>query len=326
MLKVSIIIPIYNAEKYIARCLESVLNQTYKNIEIVCVDDCGTDKSLEIVEQYQKKFGNKVIIIKTLVNQGSGAARDLGIEKATGEYLTFLDSDDYIKKDCIQKYMEVIEQENAEVVIGGFIRKKNGKENTIIPKNEQDMWLFSSSCHKLYKTSFLRSEGINFRGTRRYEDEPFSYRILLAKSKLALIDYAGYYYAYNNDSMTQSRKSDRSDIFFEYVDLILAFYKEVIEFVPDCNLEIFKYCIFSKMTACFLYNARGCGSKKMNILYKKYNRTLLFLFGETIKNKYLTFFKILPSEDAKTHYSTWLVACFRRIKIDKILFLIDSKL
>ena len=327
MEKVTVIIPVYNVEKYIVRCLESVLYQTYKNIEIICVDDCGTDASMDIVRQYRERFEEKIHIVTCPRNQGLGAARDLGMESAVGDYVTFLDSDDYLEQNCIQKYVDAIKQENAELVIGGYIRVKDEKFISAIPKNKyEDVWLYSSSCHKMYKSSFLKMHGINFRGVRRYEDEQFTYRVLIAKPKIALINYAGYYYVYNNNSITQNKKRDRSVIFLEYIKLILKFYKEVIDMVSTEDQEIFKYCILSKLIACFLYNAQGCGIKRISVLYKEYDDAICLMFGKRVRNSYLTFRKKLADEDIKTHYATWAVMFFRKFKMDKVLFWIDSKM
>ncbi len=121
MSKISIIIPVYNSEKVIARCLESVLNQDYKNIEIIIINDGSKDRSQEIIEQYSKIDG-RIKIIKT-ENQGVSSARNLGIQNASGKYVCFLDADDYVDKDM---YNELVKQikENDMVICRMETRKR----------------------------------------------------------------------------------------------------------------------------------------------------------------------------------------------------------
>lgn len=112
--KVSIIIPVYNAEKFLNKCLDSVINQTFKDIEIVCVNDGSKDNSLNILKEYQKKDNRIVIIDKA--NQGVSAARNDGIRKSTGEYITFVDSDDWLELDAIECVYNSITEKNVDVV------------------------------------------------------------------------------------------------------------------------------------------------------------------------------------------------------------------
>ena len=107
-MKVSIIIPIYNVESYIIECLESVFSQTYKDIEVIVVDDCGTDNSMLLVQQFVSTHDSSTfIIIHHDKNKGVSAARNTGIKAATGEYLYFLDSDDYLTPDCIESFVSL---------------------------------------------------------------------------------------------------------------------------------------------------------------------------------------------------------------------------
>lgn len=125
MNKVSVIIPVFNSEKYIARCLESIINQTYKNIEVIIVEDHSLDGSLEICE----KYSNMDSRIKLYVNnkKGVSSARNLGISKATGEYITFVDSDDYIENKMYEEMVNYLESNNIDYIVCGYYieRKKN---------------------------------------------------------------------------------------------------------------------------------------------------------------------------------------------------------
>ena len=123
MKKISIIIPVYNVEQYIKNCLESVINQTYDNWEIILIDDGSTDNSKAIYENIAIK-NDKIKIFKQ-TNKGVSAARNLGIEKAQGDYIVFLDADDWIEKKFLERMLEVIENEDADIVQCNFYYANN---------------------------------------------------------------------------------------------------------------------------------------------------------------------------------------------------------
>lgn len=116
---VSIIIPIYNSEKYISRCIESIINQSYKNIEIVCIDDGSSDRSVKIIEDYSTKDNR--IKVYTQPNSGPSVTRNYGLNVASGEYITFCDSDDYLESNYIHKLVEYIEKLDVDIVSSGYI-------------------------------------------------------------------------------------------------------------------------------------------------------------------------------------------------------------
>lgn len=116
--KVSVIVPVYNAEKFLDRCLESIINQTYHNLEIIVINDGSSDNSLNICQKYEKN-DNRILIIDS-VNEGVSAARNKGIKKATGKYLAFVDSDDYIEKNMIESLVKRQRETNADLVVCDF--------------------------------------------------------------------------------------------------------------------------------------------------------------------------------------------------------------
>lgn len=315
--KVSIIIPIYNVQKYIRRCLDSVLAQTYRNLEIICVDDCGQDKSMEIVEQYYNKYPDIIKIVYSSENVGLGGARDKGIQEASGEYLSFIDSDDYIKRDYIEKYMEAAKKTRADLVVGGYIRasKTKCKEYPVKTKDPLFVWGNISAWAKFYKTSFLQENDLNFEGVRIYEDECFQYRVLLKEPKKVLIDYSGYYYWLNPESITKNKTSNRSELFLKYV---LNVEKFILKHKKECEeSEILRYCLVSGLTANLLYNGKGSG-KRISQLYQEYNRMLNMIDKNVYNNKYIRL-KYMKSEPAKKKYAMRLIIVCRKMRIDKLL-------
>ena len=118
MPKVSVIIPVYNVEKYLVECLNSVTNQTLKDIEIICVNDGSTDNSADILDNYAQKDSRIIVIHKE--NEGVSVARNLGIDKSTGEYLMFVDSDDILTLTACQKAYDTVTKDNSDMLIYGY--------------------------------------------------------------------------------------------------------------------------------------------------------------------------------------------------------------
>ena len=122
--KVSIIVPVYNVEKYLKRCVDSLIEQSYKNLEIILVDDGSKDNSFSICKEYESKDSRVRIFHKE--NEGLGLTRNYGIEKSTGEYITFVDSDDYLTLDAVETMVEKAAVTNADVVVANMFYKDKG--------------------------------------------------------------------------------------------------------------------------------------------------------------------------------------------------------
>ena len=184
---ISVIVPVYNAEKYLRECLDSIVNQTYKNIEIILVDDGSTDGSGAICDEYADK--DVRIKVYHIPNGGVSNARNLGIDNANGEYLMFVDSDDEVSRDCIEKLYCAIEYKEQDLVIGNFCdvyenRKIIQHENLSIIGNLQDDYaniriLLQGPWGKLYRSEILKKNKIRFRvDISLTEDQIFNYDFL----------------------------------------------------------------------------------------------------------------------------------------------------
>lgn len=202
---VSVIIPVFNVEKYLGRCLDSVINQTYRNIEIILVNDGSTDKSLDICRQYGTSDSRIKIFEET--NQGLSVARNTGIENATGEYLVFVDSDDYIDKNMIKKLYESLVKYNADVAVCDFIdfskdeevkvKRNSGKIEEIY---EEDFlkYLYRYyktmvvSWNKLYKRKIFTN--LRFPEGKLHEDEFILYKWMFQCKKIIYIREKLYFY------------------------------------------------------------------------------------------------------------------------------------
>lgn len=234
MPKVSIIVPIYNVEKYLDRCVQSIVNQTLNDIEIILVDDGSPDNCPTMCDEYAQKDNRIKVIHKP--NAGLGYARNSGLEIATGKYVAFWDSDDYVELDMCKKLYTIAHDNNADIVFCGFNRIKNGlvidrqsEESEYIEfKNEQCQNVLRgmlgndehdnrivkyemSVWHGIYKTDIIKNCNIQFCSERIFcsEDIIFHIDIINKCKKIAFIPDLCYNYCYNESSLTKSYRSDR---------------------------------------------------------------------------------------------------------------------
>ncbi|MDE6292213.1 MAG: glycosyltransferase, partial [Bacilli bacterium] len=217
--KVSIIIPVYNAENYIDECLDSCINQTYKNIEIICVNDGSSDASLEHIEKYMKTYKNIVLINQE--NSGVAVARNVGIDASTGDYVMFVDSDDYIDANMVFIMISELVKANMDAVkcnvdtTLAFFQHSKIKNNRVYRDAEyqdiiikqlfEDNNIFCTACNAIYKRELC---GVFPKGFRYGEDVLFNGEYFLKAKSVALIKDALYHYRNNPTSVTHKPNID----------------------------------------------------------------------------------------------------------------------
>lgn len=219
MTKVSIIIPVYNTGKYLKECLDSVVSQTLTDIEIVCINDGSTDGSLDILKEYSQKDNRIVVIDKE--NEGVSVARNIGLEKSSGEYIMFLDSDDYLLPEACQVAYDAVNKENSDVGIYGHnILKINNRYVITKIASKNDYMGFINVWNKIFRATFLKAHCIKFpEGIRTAEDIIFSYVVYFNKPKLSFINKHLMVYrdGRKGSSTTKDLREIESDISaFEY--------------------------------------------------------------------------------------------------------------
>jgi len=246
--KVSIIIPVYNVEKYIRECLDSVINQTYKNLEIICVDDCSPDKSAKIIEEYLQK-DKRIKIIRHDKNQGTGVARNTGMKNSNGEYISFVDPDDYLNLNIIELMVKKQKETDVDIVVSNFrnftreetpdledilesrnfLKCSSQERYQIGFNNFQDNLnsVFISACGKLYKKDFLIKNNIWFINQNiAGEDRGFCLKVLSNFPLVSFMSNVGINYRVNQNSstMTSTFRKYIADLqtmlkdFFQYLD------------------------------------------------------------------------------------------------------------
>lgn len=219
--KISVIIPVYNTEQYLDKCIESVVNQTYKNLEIILVDDGSTDKSGVICDKWAKEDMRIKVIHQE--NQGRASARNTGLKNAFGDYIGWVDSDDWIEKDMYEVLLKYAQENKSDVVSSVRIRDGQGIINqnincqNYIGRNAYEAFLrdeiCGSLCVKLYKSSIIKK--IRFSGEIA-EDVLANLKMFCKSKVVSQLSYRGYHYMTRESSATHS-----IDLLIEYKDSAL---------------------------------------------------------------------------------------------------------
>lgn len=221
MVKVSVILPIYNVEKYLPKCLDSLIAQTLKDIEIICVNDESTDNSLKILEDYATN-DNRINIINQK-NVGPGISRNNGIMKARGEYIAFCDPDDWIEANAYEKLYNIAKDNNADLVEHAIVVheeiiskkertkiKNNLYSNEILNVNQNPKVIFkgiSAAWNKLCSAKLIKEKNIKFSEGYCAEDQIFSISLKVFSNKIIYIDEPFYHYLHRKSSITHKKSA-----------------------------------------------------------------------------------------------------------------------
>ncbi|MCI6191164.1 MAG: glycosyltransferase [Clostridium sp.] len=263
---VSIIIPVYNVEEYIEECLKSILNQTYKDIELLIVDDGSTDNSIKIIKRYESKF--EKIKIFTQKNKGASEARNLALKYAIGEFILFIDSDDFLEPTMIEKMVNKAEKYNSDVTICGYclyyskdnVKNKiftygTEKKDNLSPLEVVDMMLNyklqGQPWNKLFKKDILINNKFAFESGRYIEDIFPIFKIILKSNNISFIDEPLYYYRQRiTSSMNEKSKKLADDYFYAMYSIMKYIKKENIK-VDKNSYIAFRTIVLSNFIAMY---------------------------------------------------------------------------
>lgn len=285
--KVSIIIPVYNVQNYLRQCLDTVVGQSYKNIEIILVNDGSTDLSGKICEEYSIK--DKRIHVIDQKNQGAANAKNVGLDYATGDYIAFADSDDFVELDWIEEMVYTMEQKNADIVECDFDKvyiNKREKGNNASFRAEMfsaeeymcqylDNWTCSLFWNKLFKFELIKE--IRFRKERRcIDDEFFTYKVVSKATKIYRHEKCLYHYRQRASSVVSSIKNhiqktdDALEILIERYEWVKKYFPQLIKIYLDHDIEI------------MIYFAKNGSFTEETV--KKFKKISKFYFKESFKH------------------------------------------
>lgn len=315
MKTVSIVIPVYNAEQYLERCIESLLKQTLDGMEFIFVNDCSTDSSLDILEKYKEKYPELIKLISSNENMRQGAARNAGIDLSEGDYIGFVDADDWVDASMFEKLYYCAVNNNYDIVgCHNFVVNKNGdiisisKGNTFaqvgildddkrkkLLVNGGNIWL------KIYRRSLLNKNKIRFPERLSYEDNYFIPIAFLYCNSFGLVDEPLYYYYLSENSTVRTSNSNTQFQRFETLKLLIQ--KVKMMGVYEKYQTEFDYL---KIVLFYLNTAKLCV-----IHYKPWNIKMLFHIRKYMKKNFPKYF-------TNIYYKT------RISKIDRLLLRLND--
>lgn len=268
---ITIIVPIYNVEQYLKQCIESLLQQSYKNIEIILVNDGSTDRSADICEIFRKKDNRIKVVNKS--NEGLGYARNSGLKIANGKYVTFVDSDDYVDEDLIKELYSSIKENNVDTCIGGFKRvddngnilsiskysnniyRENNVFDNLLPRmlgsyGKKSDSIRMSVWNSMYSMEIIKENKIEFPSEREYisEDIIFDIEYYKFSKGVSIIDSCKYNYRLNINSLTMKYKENKFNMIKK---LYLAIEENIIK-------NDIKSQAISRNQKQFFINIRSC--------------------------------------------------------------------
>ncbi len=298
MKKLSVIVPVYNVEEYLEKCLDSLVNQTLKDIEIIVVNDESPDNSQLIIDKYKKNYPDKIISIKQK-NTGQGVARNNALKKASGEYITYVDSDDWIDLDAYAHLYKVAKKKDADIVIFG--NKVVSMEGNIISEDFPVIYddkkfniLFGKLCvwNKIYKREIIQKSKVEFLPKLWYEDVNFSMRIMFENYKTEIVNECYYNYLLRPGSTMNNSNVMRN---LEIIDIFKHTIKSLKDSEKyDSNYDEIEYLAVFNAYLCAIIRVINCQADKKVKLevineLKKFTFTEFPNFSKNIFLKKLTF-------------------------------------
>ena len=281
---VSVIVPVYNVENYLRKCLDSVINQSYGNLEILLIDDGSTDTSGELCEEYAEKDSRVKIFHKE--NGGLSSARNMGLDYALGKYITFVDSDDYLAEDAIESLVASLEKYQADISIGQLEnadkkdavidkRRKKFYEETVLSSEQAMMELClnrmtgTSACGKLYKSILF--ENVRYPVGKRYEDMYTTPEIIVLSKKVVILRKTVYLVVLRSGSITRQMLGENDFILFKTLERLIEIVDLHYPSLHECAvIRLVNDTFWTIMTRLVYNDDFLVRAKKIRKRYRKY--------------------------------------------------------
>ena len=316
--KISILVPCYKVEQYLPKCLDSLMHQTLKDIEVICINDASPDNCLKILKNYRKKYGAKIVIVDKKKNGGLGAARQDGLAVAKGEYIGCVDSDDYVHKDFAKKLYQAAKAHDADIAVCGFDRvdldtgKLYSREmckprhQTIDIRQDPGALLEVNNAvwNKLYRTELLKQMYQLKNAPIIFEDVALMLPVLVNARKITLIPDSLVYYMVRQDSIINTVKP-------EFIPSTYAFMKEIRDLYTREAPELLDYLdanAFLNLGVSLMYRISTAQDVDFPKILRDNTKFLNENFPRWRKTEYTTLCYVLKNRG--TNGKLWVVKCF----------------
>lgn len=306
-MKFTLIVPIYNIEAYVEKCIESLINQTYKDIEILLVDDGSKDSSADICKRFEREDSRVKYLRKE--NGGLSSARNYGLKHATGDYVFFVDGDDFLENTAIEVMKTELDKNDYDILCFNYYEKrendliKRSSKNAIVTNNDVEKYIISSpsACFKIFKLSLFKDNNISFKEGIIYEDLAVIPSLVCYTNKIGFIDESLYYYVIRENSIMNVKqfKQNRDDKFVALDSLEKEFEKnnKLDKYRNEIGYLYIKHLLIMYSTEILIYSrniyaprlkkAIKCISEK----YPDWEKNIYFLKESMLKRIYLRLIK-----------------------------------
>lgn len=303
---VSVVIPVYNAQEGIKQCLDSLLNQTFTDYEIILLNDGSTDNTLEIIKSYASK--NDCIRVIDKENEGVAKTRNRGIHLAKGEYIVFIDNDDFVDSDYLERFYNAIDQEQLDIVLGGYKRVNQDLKTLFkqdLTQSEWSKYIIVAPWARIYRTSFLIDNEIEFFDYPIGEDVIFTLSAYNLTEKIKIIDYNGYNWYFNEKSI--SNTSQRG--FNPNIDIVY-FLSHLLQVADDS--KYIRYFIKRYYIWYLLFSGRAASSSSFMDQYRKIKQ---WISKENIDSSLTPLSSEITGERMQTVVSVLAFRTFERLRL-----------
>lgn len=252
--KVSVIVSVYESEKYFRKCIESFISQTYKNLEIICINDCSPENEATIIFEY-KANDERIVYHRNESNVGAGYSKNKGLEISSGEYVLFVDSDDYIARDLVERLVEEAEKIEADYV--GYDLVRISSDGTLYPLKkfqsyEERFFQSMSACIKLYRKDFLINHDIKFSNLRSAEDMIMAFKVFALARCSSWLDLSGYFYVQREYSLTNPISIEKDAQVFLDIFMALREIEAFLKIISNDNKYAFLQSKYEQVKMLYL--------------------------------------------------------------------------
>ena len=321
----TVVVPVYNSEKYISKCIDSLLKSSYKKFDILLINDGSKDKSLEILRRYEKKYDNIKVINQE--NQGVSKTRNDAIKNVKTKYIMFIDNDDFVDEDYIETYYNNIINTDYVVVEGGYRRPNSKgkivKELSINNKYEWSKFMITAPWAKIFDREFLVKNNVEFLVNNLGEDVYFNLHILMLTDKIKIIDYIGYNWFFNEKSVSNSNQKNINNL--DYFNLLNSSYDLTKKVDMKISEEILEYFFIRYIAWLLSFSVKKLSYREISKNYDKLFNWLKEKYPNYKKNNIVKFSK--PKGEIKSvRYFVKILMIFNKLHMGKLLIWLYAKI